>query len=75
MAFSQYNTIFGLGDGIFAAIGTLLVRVPCLVHSFIAILIDVNAMDIHMLLGLFVLYRGKLVANNVANVLLSNNFR
>jgi len=82
-AYCQYHGIrfnlkpssvkFKFGDGGFPSEGTLLVRIPTPDGSFIALRIDVVQADIPMLLGLDVMDREKLVANNVLNELQSYN--
>ena len=68
------RTFFRFGDGCFSSIGIIPVRIPCPDGSFIHFNIDVVQEDVPMLIGLDILDREKLVADNVSNVLSSKRF-
>ena len=72
--FSPSRTFFRFGDGCFASLGTIPVRIPCPDGSFLHIDIDVVAADVPMLIGLDVLDREELIVDNVDNLLVSKRY-
>lgn len=60
---------FVFGDGSCDSLGTLEIRMPLPNGSFLPLLIDVVKADIPLLLGLEILDRERLVADNVDNIL------
>lgn len=69
---SDYSFMFG--DGLHLSLGSIEVRIPTPDGTFIAIEIDVVSADVPLLLGIDVLDREKLVADNVDNVIHSRRF-
>ena len=62
-------TRFRFGDGRYPSLGSMEIRIPIPNGSFVSIQLDVVSADVPMLLGLDVLDRESLVANNVHNEL------
>lgn len=65
------NTRFKFGDGIFASIGSIPIRIPKPNGGFIPVEIDAIRANVPMLIGLEVMDKHKLVADNVDNKLVS----
>ena len=65
------RTEFRFGDGSYPSLGTTWIRIPTPNLSYLEVDMDVVSADVLYLLGLDVLDREKLVADNVRNVLRS----
>lgn len=64
-------TLFRFGDGTFHNLGIIPERIPSPDGSFLKIYMDVVIADVPMLIGLEVLDQNLLIADNVANLLIS----